>query len=100
MMFSKTVEGDTIRVEIKGQLDSMTAPDLRPSFEALAADRPKKVILDLSGLRLIDSSGVGAIVSLFKQVRAAGGKLEIIGVQGQPHSIFRVLRLDRVFDIQ
>jgi anti-sigma B factor antagonist len=100
MMFSKTVEGDVVRVEIKGQLDSMTAPDLRPRFEALAADSPKKVVLDLSGLRLIDSSGVGAIVSLFKRVRAVGGKFEVVGLQGQPRSIFQVLRLDRVFDIQ
>ncbi|MFW5740094.1 MAG: STAS domain-containing protein [Myxococcota bacterium] len=100
MMFSKTVEGDAIRVEIKGQLDSMTAPDLRPSFDALADERPKKVVLDLSGLRLIDSSGVGAIVSLFKRIRAVGGSFEVVGVQGQPRSIFQVLRLDRVLDIK
>ena len=99
MMFSKTVEGDVVRVEIKGQLDSMTAPDLRNSFEALAQERPKKVVLDLSELRLVDSSGIGAIVSLFKQVRAAGGAFEVVGVQGQPRSIFQVLRLDRVFNI-
>jgi len=99
MMFSKTVEGDVVRIEIKGQLDSMTAPDLRPSFEALAQEHPTKVVLDLSGLRLIDSSGVGAIVSLFKQVRAGGGAFEVVGVQGQPRSIFQVLRLDRVFNI-
>ncbi|HNS97948.1 MAG TPA: STAS domain-containing protein [Polyangiaceae bacterium] len=99
MMFSKTVEGDAIRIEISGQLDSMTAPELRPSFEALLQENPKRIVLDLSGLRLIDSSGVGAIVSLFKQVRAAGGAFEVVGVQGQPRSIFQVLRLDRVFNI-
>jgi len=99
MVFNKTVTGDVVNVEIKGQLDSMTAPDLRSSFEVIVQERPKKVVLDLSGLRLIDSSGVGAIVSLFKQVRATGSAFEVVGVQGQPRSIFQVLRLDRVFNI-
>ena len=99
MVFNKIVDGDAVTVEIKGQLDSMTAPELRQSFESLVAERPAKVIVDLSGLRLIDSSGVGAIVSLFKQVRAANGSFTVVGVQGQPRSIFQVLRLDRVLNI-
>ena len=42
---------------------------------------------------------VGAIVSLFKRVRAAGGKFEVANLHGQPRSIFKVLRLDKVFNI-
>ena len=99
MVFNKTVSGNVVRVEIKGQLDSMTAPELRSSFESIAQEHHHKVVLDLSELRLIDSSGIGAIVSLFKQVRANGGAFEVVGVQGQPRSIFQVLRLDRVFNI-
>ena len=99
MVFNKTVDGDVVLIEIKGQLDSMTAPELRSRFEEIVKERPQKVTVNLSGLRLIDSSGVGAIVSLFKQVRAAGGTFTVVGVEGQPRSIFQVLRLDRVFNI-
>ena len=59
----------------------------------------KEVTLDLSALRLIDSSGVGVIVSLFKRVRAHGGQVRIVGLRDQPRAIFRLLRLDRVFPV-
>ena len=51
---------------------------------------------DLSHLRLIDSSGVGAIVALFKTVRAYEGSLTVVGVRDQPLAILRLLQLDRV----
>lgn len=99
MEFEKSTEGDAIRLKIAGEFDSITAPELRDTFDEIAGENPTRVILDLSGLRLVDSSGVGAIVSLFKRIRAGGGKFEVVGVQGQPKSIFKVLRLDKVFDL-
>jgi anti-sigma B factor antagonist len=57
------------------------------------------VTIDLSGLRLIDSSGVGVLVWLYKHVRASGGEVRFVGVQDQPLVIFKLLRLDVVFDI-
>ncbi len=99
MIFSRNTKDDAVVLKIDGELDSTTAPELRPTLDALAAEQPAKVIVDLSSLRLIDSSGVGAIVSLFKRIRASGGQFHVVGVQGQPLSIFRVLRMDVVFKI-
>ena len=98
MEFSKDVSGSTTTLKIRGELDATTTPDIRPALDEIASQSPKRVVVDLSSLRLIDSSGVGGIVSLFKRVRAAGGHFEVLGVCGQPSSIFKVLRLDRVFD--
>lgn len=89
-------DGDAIVLRVEGELDALTAPQLRPVLEDILAASPKKVTVDLSGLRLIDSSGVGAIVSLFKRQRAAGGEFTLTGLGGQPLAIFKVLRLDRV----
>ena len=99
MEFSKDVSGSTTTLKIRGELDATTTPDIRSVLDEIAAQSPERVIVDLSSLRLIDSSGVGGIVSLFKRVRANGGNFEVLGVCGQPKSIFKVLRLDRVFDI-
>jgi anti-sigma B factor antagonist len=54
------------------------------------------VEVDLSRLRIVDSSGVGALVSLYKRLRAQGGEMVVSGLQNQPLAIFRLLRLDRV----
>lgn len=97
MTFSRTDNGDETVLRIEGALDAVTAPEIRPTLEALVAERRRRVVVDLSALRLIDSSGVGAIVSLYKRVRAHGGAVSVVGLRDQPLAIFKLLRLDRVF---
>jgi len=55
------------------------------------------VRVDLSSLRLIDSSGVGVVVSLYKRCKAHGGQVRVEGLSNQPLTIFKLLRLDQVF---
>jgi anti-sigma B factor antagonist len=83
-------------LKIDGALDAVSTPELRPIIDAIVADRRPRVEVELSGLRLIDSSGVGAIVSLYKRLRAQGGEVTVKGLREQPLAIFRLLRLDRV----
>lgn len=95
--YSRTDSGDETILRIEGTLDAATAPDLRTVVDAIVDEGRLLITLELSGLRLIDSSGVGVIVSLFKRVRANGGQVRIQGLRDQPRAIFRLLRLDRVF---
>lgn len=99
MIYARTDSGDDTVLKIEGTLDAVTAPDLRPVVDKLVADARAAITLDLSGLRLIDSSGVGVIVSLFKRVRANGGQVRIVGLNDQPRAVFKLLRLDRVFPV-
>ena len=96
MTFSRTDTGDVTVLRIEGALDAMSTPELRPVIDAIVSDKRVKVDVELSGLRLIDSSGVGAIVSLYKRMRAQGGVVTVKGLRDQPLAIFRLLRLDRV----
>jgi len=97
MTFSiSVIDGGATRLAIEGELDAVTVSDLRSEIEKLLAKRPNRVEVDLSSLRMLDSSGVGALVSLYKRVRAYGGQVVMIGLRDQPLAIFRLLRLDRV----
>lgn len=80
-------------IRFAGRLDAITVPDVRPAIEELIL-RGGRVIVDLSRLDMIDSSGVALIVSLFKRLRATGGSVCVAGVTGQPQEIFHFLRLD------
>ncbi|HVY47134.1 MAG TPA: STAS domain-containing protein [Minicystis sp.] len=91
--------GEDTTLRIEGTLDAVSAPELRPVVDALVNEQRKNVTLELSGLRLIDSSGVGVVVSLFKRIRAQGGDVRIQGLRDQPKAIFKLLRLDRVFPV-
>jgi len=96
---SRTDKGDITILALKGSLNALTAPEFKPQIDALVGARRLRVIVDLSGLELIDSSGVGAIVSLFKRLRMIGGDVKIAALQGQPKEIFRILRLEKAFEI-
>ena len=74
MIFSTNIDGGTVTLNITGELDAVSVPDLRPVLDDLISKGHKKIVIDLTGLRLIDSSGVGAIVYLFRRVRASGGR--------------------------
>jgi anti-sigma B factor antagonist len=99
MKYQRVDNGDETTLEIDGTLDAVTAPELRTVVDQLVNEQRKSVTLELSSLRLIDSSGVGVIVSLFKRIRANGGQVKILGLRDQPRAIFRLLRLDRVFPV-
>jgi anti-sigma B factor antagonist len=89
----------TCQLRIEGALDALTARDIRPIFDAVVADKPKRVTVDLEGLTLLDSSGVGAIVSLFKRVKADGGAVVLTNARDQPLAVLKLLKLDRVFGL-
>jgi anti-sigma B factor antagonist len=86
-------------VAIRGSLDINTAPQLAEEIDKIIATKPKKVVVDLSGLDLIDSSGVAALVKLYKGVRGAGGGVTMTGARDQPLAIFKLLRMDKVFNL-
>jgi anti-sigma B factor antagonist len=91
-----TADNGTARLVIEGELDAVSVSDLRPELEKLLARQPSRIDVDLTRLRMVDSSGVGALVSLYKRSRAQGGSVVVIGLRDQPLAIFRLLRLDRV----
>lgn len=84
---------------VRGSLDINSAPALAEEIDKIVAGKPTKVECDLSGLDLIDSSGVAALVKLYKGVRSAGGAITIVGARDQPLAIFKLLRMDKVFNL-
>jgi anti-sigma B factor antagonist len=99
MNFSRIDDGAATTLRVRGELDALSAPELRPLFDELIDGERRDITVDLSELRLVDSSGVGALVSLYKRVRARGGEVRFSGVTAQPLVIFKLLRLDAVFGL-
>ena len=96
MTFERQDSTDATTLRIAGALDALTAPDIRPAIEQMVAEKLKNVVVDVSGMEFIDSSGVAVIVALYKRIRAAGGSVQVVGAKDQPLAIFKLLRMDRV----
>ena len=73
--------------------------DLRPRFERLADEEKADVLIDLRKVEFMDSSGIGALVFLYKRLSAQGRKLSALATQGQPRRLLEFLRIDRVIEI-
>jgi anti-sigma B factor antagonist len=91
-------EGITV-LTLAGNLDAATATGLKKEVVTLTDAGKTRVAVCLAKLTLIDSTGVGVLISLFKRTRAAGGAVHFAGLTGQPKEIFRLLRLDRSLDL-
>lgn len=87
-----------LRMCINGDLDASAIAYLRQDFDLLARSSCD-IQLEFSNVPFIDSSGVGAIVFLFKRMRVEHRDLKIIGAQGQPLKLLHHLRVDRTIDI-
>ena len=100
-MFSfERSERDGVTVlTLAGNLDASTSIGLKQEVIALEEAHQTRVAVDLGKVKLIDSTGVGVLISLFKRTRAQGGAVHFAALNGQPKEIFRLLRLDRSLDL-
>lgn len=88
---------DSAVVAVRGEVGAGTAPTLRARLEGLLArETPQQVVLDLGEVDFVDSSGLGAIVRVHKQLRAAGGTLSLVITDETVLRVFQMSGLDRV----
>lgn len=97
--FSNTKVGDVTMLVVRGKLDTSNLEDLKAEMMAIERSRVKKVIVDVQGLRQIDSSGVGLLMWLTRRVGRSGGQVRLAGLTGQPRAVFEALRFDRILEL-
>ena len=75
----------------------------RDRFKEVALERvgrgDRKFLIDFSDSSYIDSTGLGALVSLSRKIREAGGRLRLAGLNEDLSTLFELTKLDTVFDI-
>jgi anti-sigma B factor antagonist len=79
-----------------GSLDHAVAKQLQEQFLGIVAEGRTRLVLDLEQVPVVDSSGLGTIVTVFKAARRVGGSLVLMNVHPEIQSIIRITRLDKV----
>ena len=97
----KTEEQENVVViNVKEErLDAHNSGELKIEMQRLFMEGKKNVLIDLNEVRFIDSSGLGALVSGFKNAISNQGNLKLSSLQPQVKSMFELTRLHRVFEI-
>lgn len=84
---------------VKGSVCDSDAEQLRNTLEEAAQNETGKLVIDLSEVDYISSSGIGVLVSTLKKARHSGGSLVLCGMTPDIHELFTLTHLDRVFTI-
>lgn len=84
---------------LTGEIDLHVSPGISASLAQMIATKPARLIVDLSGVTYIDSSGLAVLFQSMQSVEKYGGKFAIAGIPEAVRSIFEIARLDQVFKI-
>lgn len=98
-MSTEQHEGRTVLTLQEERLDAHNSGDLRDRILKLLENGHQNLVVDLSEVRFIDSSGLGALLSGYKNATLRSGTFVLSGLQPRVQSMFELTRLHRVFEI-
>jgi len=79
-------------------LDASNVPQFKEAIQPHLAQR-LRVIIDLTPVEFMDSSGLGAMLSVLKRVDAGNGELKLCGMSRKVRALFELVRMHRIFEI-
>ena len=99
MEIQKRMEGDIAVLNLEGRLDLTSASSLKDASREILENDSKKMILNLNKVDFINSSGLGALVSILKDVRNSQGSMRLTNLAPYVKEIFDITQLTNIFDI-
>jgi len=87
-------------VAARGDVDISTSPDLREALGRVVAEGNRAVVVDLSAVKFIDSTGLGVLVGAFTAVRNAGGRLAVVNDHSAVIKVLTITALHDVLGVQ
>lgn len=91
--------GDTVVATIVGDsLETENVAGFRGAITPIL-DRAKRVVLDLSQVSFMDSTGLGSMLSCLRSVKAKGGEMKLCSLTPEVRQLFEMVLMDRVFEI-
>jgi anti-sigma B factor antagonist len=84
---------------LEGEIDLHVSPRVTTALGAMIEQKPERLVVDLSAVSYIDSSGLAVLIEGMQKVEEYGGKFLLAGLQEKVRPIFEMARLDQVFII-
>lgn len=89
--------GDTLTAAVTGEIDHHTARSIRERIDSeINSTGPKTLVLDMSGVSFMDSSGIGLIMGRYKLINELGGTIRITGASSGIARMIKLAGLSRL----
>lgn len=99
MKLSKQTENGIVVCKIEGEINIDNSYEMRKAFDEIISDKTKKVIIDLSTLLYIDSSGLATLIEMFQRLKKIDGELRLCCLNDKVKSVFEITKLNTLFSI-
>ncbi|PIE02976.1 MAG: anti-anti-sigma factor [Acidobacteria bacterium] len=99
-MIEKQIADGVITLTVKQDVVATAGVQLKSELMAIIVDDYDQYILDFDQVNSIDSSGVGVLIAAQNDLGRRGNKLKVTNVSAPIHKMFRIMRLDKHFDIE
>lgn len=86
-------------VDLAGELDAYTSPDLRESVVRLIETESHDIVINLAQVEFIDSVGLGTLVGCLKRAAEHGGSITLASAKPQVRKVFDITGLSKIFAI-
>lgn len=93
-------ENDTWEVSITGEVDIFSADELKNNLLSLISQKKANMKIDATDLNYIDSTALGALVAVLKNVKEYNGDMCIVNLKSSLLRLFKITNLDKVFNIE
>ena len=94
----ETKNGLTV-CHVEGEVDINSSPAIKKSFDKLISAKTPKIVINLSKVTYVDSSGLATLVELLKNMRSYGGKMRLTNLSSKVKSLFEITKLEKLFEI-
>ncbi len=99
MEYKTRQEGNVTVIELSGEIDVSCAPQLKDLLQGLIDDGKTQLLVDLTEVPFMDSSGLGLFVNAFKRIQQTGGAIKFANPQEALRKVFSLTQTDKVFSI-
>ena len=96
---TREVKGNYQIFRLTGLLDALSEPNFRKALDKYVDQGPSNIILDLSKIDFVDSSGLGALVQLVKKAQNASGSLQVVSNPRVTQTV-KLVRLEKFLSLQ
>jgi anti-sigma B factor antagonist len=94
----RRTEGDVVRLILTGELDLAVVPQFEAEMQDAESASPRVLLIDLSALEFVDSSGLRSLVLADERAHEQGRRLAIVPGPPMVHRVFEITKLDRRLD--
>lgn len=91
--------GNTAVVQAVGDINIYSSADFQDSLRPVLARKPERIVIDMTGVDYMDSSGIASLVKILSRAKKIGTRLRLAGLNDRTRGLLEITRLDTVFEL-